>query len=50
MTSHPEKTKAVAICAMCENILPVRISPDGTVSPIGMPECCEGTEYEVVEG
>jgi hypothetical protein len=46
---HPDKTKAAARCAKCENILPVRISADGTVVPIGMPACCEGAEFEVLE-
>jgi hypothetical protein len=50
MSHHPEKTKAVARCGTCENILPVRVSPDGAIDPIGLPDCCDDGEYEVLEG
>lgn len=50
MTNRKEKTKAVAICEGCGEVVPVRVWPDESIHPIGSGEsCCGESEYNVLE-
>lgn len=46
-----EKTKAVAVCDGCGEVVPVRVWSDGTIHPIGESDnrCCEEADYRVLE-
>lgn len=44
-----DKTKAVARCASCETVIPIRVTSDETIEPIGITACCEEAAYEVLE-
>lgn len=51
MAENEEKTKAVAVCDGCGEVVPVRVWSDGTIHPIGEDEsgCCREAEYRVLE-
>jgi hypothetical protein len=50
MTRRDEKTKAVAICDSCGEVVPVRVWPDESIHPIGSDEdCCGESEYQILE-
>jgi hypothetical protein len=50
MSRRDEKTKAVAICENCGEVVPVRVWPDESIHPIGSREgCCGESEYSILE-
>lgn len=49
MTEQDEKTKAVAVCDGCGEVVPVRVWPDESIHPIGSEECCADSEYHILE-
>lgn len=45
-----KKTKAVAVCDGCGEVVPVRVWPDESVHPIGSEGgCCADADYRILE-
>ncbi|WP_114578750.1 hypothetical protein [Saliphagus sp. LR7] len=46
MTATEKKDRAAAVCKSCEEIVPVRITPDREIEPIGFSCGCGGGDGE----
>ncbi|WP_114576830.1 hypothetical protein [Saliphagus sp. LR7] len=49
MTATEKKDRAAAVCKSCEEIVPVRITPDEEIEPIGFSWDCRGGDGETLK-